>query len=151
MGDDRDSPTAHRGEVIGTVSHCHRSDSNHSLASSRWLLQNREMANEFLGTRLRRAVDPALNIAREYSLRATVDLFGRIVVEQRWGRIGREGCGRTISFDNAAAAERYIERVAARRATAPQRLNVSYIEVGKPRAAMRLVTVFATLSRHRKR
>ena len=90
------------------------------------------MANEFLGSRLWRAVDPARNIVREYSLRATVDLFDRIVVEQRWGRIGCEGCGKTTSFENVAAAERYIERVRARRASSLRRLGVRYAEVGKP-------------------
>ena len=90
------------------------------------------MANDFLGTRLWRAVDPTRNIAREYSLRVTVDFFGRIVVEQRWGRVGCKGCGKTTSFENAGAAERYIARVKARRATSPRRLNVSYIEAGKP-------------------
>ena len=87
------------------------------------------MANDFLGTRLWRAVDPARNIAREYSLRITVDLFGRIVVEQRWGRIGCNGCGKFTSFENADAAERYIARVVARRATSPRRLQTAYREV----------------------
>ena len=90
------------------------------------------MANDFLGTRLWRAVDPTRNIARGYSVDATIDLFGRIIVEQRWGRIGCKGCGKTTSFENAQAAERYIARLKARRATSPRRLNVSYIEVGKP-------------------
>ena len=90
------------------------------------------MVPEFLGTSLWRAVDPARNIAREYRLLTTVDFFGRIVVEQRSGRVGCKGCGKTTSFENAGAAERYIARVKARRATSPWRLNVSYIEVGKP-------------------
>ena len=90
------------------------------------------MANDFLGTRLWRAVDPTRNIAREYSVDATVDFFGRIVVEQRWGRVGCKGCGKTTSFKNPKAAERYIARVEARRATSARRLDVSYIEVGRP-------------------
>ena len=90
------------------------------------------MDTEFLGARLWRAVDPARTTAREYSLLTTVDFFGRIVVEQRSGRVGCKGCGKTTSFENGEAAERYIARVAARRATSPRRLNVSYIEVGKP-------------------
>ena len=87
------------------------------------------MANDFLGTRLWRAVDPTRNIAREYSVDATVDFFGRIVVEQRWGRVGCKGCGKTTSFENGEAAERYIARVAARRATSPRRLQTAYREV----------------------
>ena len=34
------------------------------------------------------AVDPARNIRRRYAIVASVDLFGMIVVETRWGRIG---------------------------------------------------------------
>ena len=47
------------------------------------------MDTEFLGARLWRAVDPARTTAREYSLLTTVDFFGRLVVEQRLGRIDR--------------------------------------------------------------
>ena len=34
------------------------------------------------------ALDPARNIRRRYSITASLDLFGMIVVETRWGRIG---------------------------------------------------------------
>ena len=92
----------------------------------------RKKSHEFVGTRQWRAVDPTCIIAREYSVRATIDLFGRIIVEQRWVRIGFKGCGNTTSFENGEVAEGYIERVEVRRATSPRRLKVSYIEVGRP-------------------
>lgn len=37
------------------------------------------------------ALDPARNIRRRYSITVSVDLFGMIVVESRWGRIGARG------------------------------------------------------------
>ena len=37
------------------------------------------------------ALDPARNIRRRYAIVASVDLFGMIVVETCWGRIGAAG------------------------------------------------------------
>jgi predicted DNA-binding WGR domain protein len=38
-----------------------------------------------------RRVDPAKNMARFYSLEVERDLFGRVVLVRRWGRIGTAG------------------------------------------------------------
>ena len=38
-----------------------------------------------------RRIDPAQNMARFYALEVERDLFGRIVLARRWGRIGTGG------------------------------------------------------------
>jgi predicted DNA-binding WGR domain protein len=38
-----------------------------------------------------RRIDPAKNMARFYSLEVERDLFGRVVLVRRWGRIGTAG------------------------------------------------------------
>jgi predicted DNA-binding WGR domain protein len=72
------------------------------------------------------AIDDDRNIARAYRIRASRDLFGKIIVELRWGRIGRRGSGVTISFAQEDAAQRFIERTLAKRASAPRRIGVAY-------------------------
>ena len=72
------------------------------------------------------AVDRARNIARRYALDASPDLFGMIVVELRWGRIGTTGQSRTVSFASAAAAERFVQCCLRRRASARRRIGVAY-------------------------
>ncbi len=42
-----------------------------------------------------RRVDPEENIARFYALMIERDLFGRVVLVRRWGRIGTHGRERT--------------------------------------------------------
>lgn len=41
------------------------------------------------------ALDPARNVRRGYSITASLDLFGMILVETRWGRIGARGQARS--------------------------------------------------------
>jgi predicted DNA-binding WGR domain protein len=38
-----------------------------------------------------RRIDPARNMARFYSLEVERDLFGRVVLVRRWGRLGTAG------------------------------------------------------------
>jgi predicted DNA-binding WGR domain protein len=38
-----------------------------------------------------RKVDPSRNMARFYSLEVERDLFGRVILVRRWGRIGTAG------------------------------------------------------------
>ena len=54
------------------------------------------------------ALDPARNIRRRYSITASLDLFGMIVVETRWGRIGSHGQAQRHAFIDRAAADRHI-------------------------------------------
>ncbi|MEE4539770.1 MAG: WGR domain-containing protein [Erythrobacter sp.] len=72
------------------------------------------------------AIDPARNIARDYQITATTDLFGWIIVERRWGRIGGKGRVTRASFADADAAERFVARIKARRASAPRRIGAAY-------------------------
>lgn len=76
------------------------------------------------------AIDPARNIRRRWSLVASVDLFGHVLVERRWGRIGTAGRATLHSFAEPAAALHHIRAQLARRSTAPRRLGVAYRPVG---------------------
>ncbi|MCE7798123.1 WGR domain-containing protein [Sphingobium sufflavum] len=73
-----------------------------------------------------RAVDHAKNVARAYSVHIAGDLFGHWVVDLCWGRLGTSGTGVRVSFDDDGAARRFVERVLARRASAPRRIGVPY-------------------------
>lgn len=74
------------------------------------------------------AVDPARNIHRRWSLVAMRDLFGEILVETSWGRIGARGHQLTKCFPDEAAAMRYTRSLLSRRRSAEQRLGVGYVE-----------------------
>lgn len=50
-------------------------------------------------------VDPDLNMARFYRVEMLPDLFGEIVVERRWGRIGGRGQSRATSYATTSLAE----------------------------------------------
>lgn len=50
-------------------------------------------------------VDPDLNMARFYRVEVLPDLFGEIIVERRWGRIGGRGQYRTTSYPSICLAE----------------------------------------------
>lgn len=73
------------------------------------------------------AVDPTRNIRRRWSLVASRDLFGDILVETSWGRIGARGQQLTKCFPNETMALRYARALLARRRTAERRLGVGYV------------------------
>lgn len=73
------------------------------------------------------AVDAARNIHRRWSLAAGRDLFGDVVVETRWGRIGRRGQHLVRSFADERAALRHIRALLARRRSTERRLGVGYV------------------------
>lgn len=73
------------------------------------------------------AVDPTRNIHRRWSLIASRDLFGVILIETSWGRIGARGQRLTKCFPDEAAALRYTRALLARRRTAERRLGVGYV------------------------
>ena len=50
-------------------------------------------------------IDPDLNMARFYRVEMLPDLFGAIIVERRWGRIGGRGQSLTASFPSTSSAE----------------------------------------------
>lgn len=74
------------------------------------------------------AIDPARNIRRRWQVVVAHDLFGRIMVETRWGRIGSRGQERVHSFADEGEALRYIRTLLVRRATAERRLGIGYMQ-----------------------
>lgn len=50
-------------------------------------------------------IDPDLNMARFYRIEMLPDLFGAIIVERRWGRIGGRGQSRTASYPSIQVAD----------------------------------------------
>lgn len=50
-------------------------------------------------------IDPELNMARFYRVEVSPDLFGEIIVERRWGRIGGRGQYRLASYPSTTSAE----------------------------------------------
>jgi predicted DNA-binding WGR domain protein len=72
------------------------------------------------------ACDRHRNIRRRYRIAACRDLFGHILIETQWGRIGARGNCLVRSFGQESDALRYVRAVLARRATAPSRIGVAY-------------------------
>lgn len=50
-------------------------------------------------------IDPDLNMARFYRVEMLPDLFGAIIVERRWGRIGGRGQFRAASYPTTPLAD----------------------------------------------
>lgn len=50
-------------------------------------------------------IDPDLNMARFYRVEVSPDLFGAVIVERRWGRIGSRGQCRSSSYPSTSLAE----------------------------------------------
>ncbi len=50
-------------------------------------------------------IDPDLNMARFYRVELIHDLFGQVIVERRWGRIGSQGQHRSASYPSTSSAE----------------------------------------------
>ncbi|ARR57667.1 WGR domain-containing protein (plasmid) [Rhizorhabdus wittichii DC-6] len=71
------------------------------------------------------AFDPARNIRRRYAIVVSVDLFGMIVVETCWGRIGAAGQAQRHAFADQAAAERHIAATLRRRGTAERPIGIA--------------------------
>lgn len=72
------------------------------------------------------AIDPDRNIAREYTLSLSRDLFGWFVVERHWGRIGTAGQGRVEAFPQRRQTLRHLAAIKARRRSAKKRIGVAY-------------------------
>jgi predicted DNA-binding WGR domain protein len=78
------------------------------------------------------AVDHARNIARDYQIEATPDLFGHIIVSLHWGRIGTRGQSRIVSFAEESNADRFITSTLAKRRSAKKRIGVAYLQRSQP-------------------
>ena len=72
------------------------------------------------------AVDHARNINRRYSVEVSEDLFGALIVETAWGRIGGWSAAKRVSFADRAGADRVVAAHLRRRATAAKRIGVAY-------------------------
>jgi len=75
------------------------------------------------------ASDPARNVRRRYTITVTADLFGRVIVETCWGRIGTRGQSKRLSFDDYRAADRHVAATLRRRGTAERRIGVPYRQI----------------------
>lgn len=75
----------------------------------------------------------AKNIARSYEITVSRDLFGCVLVELAWGRIGAAGSRLRVSFQSETAARHFVERTLSRRASAPRRIGVEYQLVRQPK------------------
>jgi predicted DNA-binding WGR domain protein len=79
------------------------------------------------------AIDSARNIRCRYAIVTSVDLFGAIIVETHWGRIGARGQAKVLSFEDRATADRYIASTLRRRSTSSTRIGVTYERIdGEP-------------------
>ena len=83
------------------------------------------------------AIDAARNIRRCWRVAAYRDLFGQVMIETGWGRIGGKGRALVRSFADEDAALRYVRELLARRGRAPQRIGVAYRPVAPARATTR--------------
>ena len=72
------------------------------------------------------AVDEARNTRRAYRVRVTRDLFGLVVVEFRWGRVGTVGTRLCMSAPTVEAAQALVRQRLRRRTSAPRRIGVGY-------------------------
>lgn len=72
------------------------------------------------------AIDARRNIRRRWSVEVARDLFGHILVETRWGRIGARGRSLVRSFVDERDAARHVAALLARRAGAVRRIGVAY-------------------------
>ena len=72
------------------------------------------------------AVDSSRNIARDYRIEATKDLFGHIIIARYWGRIGTKGQSRILSFAAEQGAQHFILSTLAKRRSAKKRIGVAY-------------------------
>jgi len=73
-----------------------------------------------------RAIDAKRNVARDYELLVTTDLFGWTMVERRWGRIGTAGQSSCSSFATQEAAGRFVTGIRQRRGSAQRRIGAAY-------------------------
>lgn len=54
-------------------------------------------------------LDPARNMARFYALDVSVDLFGLVRLERRWGRIGTRGQGKVELLQEGVEMSKRID------------------------------------------
>ncbi len=72
------------------------------------------------------AINPDRNVARDYRIALSMDLFGHWIIDLHWGRIGTRGQKRTVSFADAEHAVRFVRHTLTRRAGSQKRIGVAY-------------------------
>lgn len=72
------------------------------------------------------AIDDTQNVRRRWRIAAYRDLFGRVMIETDWGRIGTGGQALIRSFADEGEAQRYVRGLLMRRGTASRRIGVAY-------------------------
>lgn len=72
------------------------------------------------------AIDEIRNIRRRWRIAAYCDLFGAVIIETNWGRIGSRDRQLARSFADTEAASRYVRGLLTRRRSAPRRFGVAY-------------------------
>lgn len=86
------------------------------------------------------AIDAARNIRRRWRVAAYRDLFGRVMIETGWGRIGGQGRSLVRSFADDGDALRYVRALLARRGTATRRIGTGYRPVNPTRLRVDMST-----------
>jgi predicted DNA-binding WGR domain protein len=88
------------------------------------------------------AIDPARNLSRYWRICASHDLFGEVVVQTSWGRIGRRGRTLVRSFAGEAQAARYVAGLMRIRRTAERRIGAAYVpSAQRARAGLAVVNL----------
>ncbi len=72
------------------------------------------------------AHDPTRGLARRWQVVAYRDLFGTLLVETQWGRIGRAGQRLVRAFADETTAIAHVRALLRRRAGAVRRIGVAY-------------------------
>jgi predicted DNA-binding WGR domain protein len=75
------------------------------------------------------ALDIARNIARDYRIEASPDLFGHWIIALHWGRIDARGQNRMVSFAEPEEASRFVRHTLSRRARAKKRIGVAFVNL----------------------
>lgn len=89
------------------------------------------------------AIDAARNVRRRWRIAAYRDLFGQVMIESGWGRIGGQGRSLVRSFAVEAEALRYVRALLARRGSATRRIGVAYRPIDPTRRYVDTSTIQA--------
>jgi predicted DNA-binding WGR domain protein len=73
------------------------------------------------------AIDPTRNVRRRWAIVAARDLFGAVIVETGWGRIGARGRTLVRTFDREGETLAYVRALLTRRGSAVRRIGVGYV------------------------
>ena len=75
------------------------------------------------------ARDDSRNIRRGYQIERSTDLFGHVIIDWHWGRIGTSGQSRRVSFANDSGATAFVRSLLRRRDGSGKRIGVDYVPI----------------------